>query len=391
MNRLGFVVFLIIGTLAVLFDCLVPFDIGNNCILAGSILPAIITGGASLLGDLFGGLFGSSATDTANQTNLAIARETNQNNYKMFQEQLGFNREMYEDSKRYNSPSQQVQRFRQAGLNPYAMLGVTDNGSVSAMQSPSPNPAIPAHVEPNMAWSESLRDIGNTPSLLYDVLAKKATAEQIGIDNQLKLGELKYQETKLLLELREKRADIYQKMASGKLSYQQKHYYKKQGESLDKQIEELSIRLQYLDQQEQAKTTQQQEDARRAGNEANKAYWESEYQRQLSNAFPAMNRATLNLMSQQAYQAYASGVNQFEQGKTEFKLRPLKVFYQKMENLIKANDVKVSDFGLSQNQLDDLRRKKIIEWRNGSYQFRDMDNFLNWFGTASGLKQFLSK
>lgn len=47
---------------------------------------ALISGASSLLG----GMFGSASQSSANRTNLQIARETNQMQYQMFQEQNAF-------------------------------------------------------------------------------------------------------------------------------------------------------------------------------------------------------------------------------------------------------------------------------------------------------------
>lgn len=94
------------------------------------------------LGSALGGLFGSSSTKSTNAANLQIARETNEQNYKMFKEQMGFTEDMWNKQNAYNDPSAQMERFRNAGVNPYAALGVLDSGNADAVSAPSPNPAV---------------------------------------------------------------------------------------------------------------------------------------------------------------------------------------------------------------------------------------------------------
>lgn len=121
---------------------------------------ALISGGASLLG----GLFGSNSQSQANRTNLKIARETNALNYKMFQEQNSYNKEMWQLNNEYNDPSNQAQRLQAAGFNPYLSGDVTSGSSSSAPSSvPLPNLVTP-QIQPNMAFANSLPQIGNALS-----------------------------------------------------------------------------------------------------------------------------------------------------------------------------------------------------------------------------------
>ena len=104
--------------------------------IAPQVGAAIISGGASLLGGLFGGFSNKTAQDRANETNLKIARETNQNQYQMFQEQNAFNERMYNQMQQYNTPAAQMQRYTDAGINPYIAAGNVQTGNAqSALQS----------------------------------------------------------------------------------------------------------------------------------------------------------------------------------------------------------------------------------------------------------------
>ena len=70
---------------------------------------ALALAGGSVLGNLLGGLFGSSSQRSANETNLQIARETNQQNRELFNQQLAWQEDMWNKTNAYNDPSHQVE------------------------------------------------------------------------------------------------------------------------------------------------------------------------------------------------------------------------------------------------------------------------------------------
>lgn len=122
---------------------------------------ALISGASSLLG----GLFGSGAQSSANRTNLQIARETNQMQYQMFQEQNAFNERMYNQMQQYNTPAAQMQRYNDAGINPYIAAGNVQSGNAqSALQSAQPLPLHTAQVMPVDAFKDTFSQIGNVIS-----------------------------------------------------------------------------------------------------------------------------------------------------------------------------------------------------------------------------------
>lgn len=122
---------------------------------------ALISGASSLLG----GMFGSASQSSANRTNLQIARETNQMQYQMFQEQNAFNERMYNQMQQYNTPAAQMQRYQDAGINPYIAAGNVQSGNAqSALQSAQPLPLHTAQVHPVDAFKDSFSQIGNVIS-----------------------------------------------------------------------------------------------------------------------------------------------------------------------------------------------------------------------------------
>lgn len=102
----------------------------------------IVDAAATVIGSLLGGIFGSKSQDSANETNLEIARmnrdaqrEANRQNYEMFQEQNRFNLGMWNKQNEYNDPKAQVQRLLNAGINPASGFGqTTPASSISSAQ-----------------------------------------------------------------------------------------------------------------------------------------------------------------------------------------------------------------------------------------------------------------
>ena len=136
---------------------------------------ALISGGASLLGGLFGGLSNKSQVDKANATNLQIARETNQQQYQMFQEQNAFNERMYNQMQSFNTPAAQMQRYQDAGINPYIAAGNVQTGNVqSSLQSAQAPQLHTAQVSPALGMGDAIQ---NSFTQIGNVVAQYAQNE----------------------------------------------------------------------------------------------------------------------------------------------------------------------------------------------------------------------
>ena len=99
---------------------------------------AVISGGTSLLGNIFN----SSAQRSANKTNREIAQETNAANLALYREQYKNSVEQWNRENAYNDPSSQMARLRAAGLNPSLMMGNNPTGVAGAASLPSANPMV---------------------------------------------------------------------------------------------------------------------------------------------------------------------------------------------------------------------------------------------------------
>lgn len=91
---------------------------------------ALVSGGSNFVG----GLFGASAQDKANKTNLQIARENNLANQQLQKNQNEWNLQQWERENKYNSASAQKQRLLDAGYNPALATGQVAAGSATSNQ-----------------------------------------------------------------------------------------------------------------------------------------------------------------------------------------------------------------------------------------------------------------
>lgn len=92
---------------------------------------SIVTGGASLIA---AGI-SSKASKYAAKKQLQAVRETNLANQQLAREQNSWNRQMWEDTNAYNSTVNQLQRWRDAGLNPNSFAGQASPVAADTMQS----------------------------------------------------------------------------------------------------------------------------------------------------------------------------------------------------------------------------------------------------------------
>ena len=88
----------------------------------GLTVAGALLGGSAIagVGSLLGGFLNSSGQSSANAANLQIARET-----------FAHNKQMWELENEYNTPRNQMARYRDAGLNPHMMFGSVTPGNAN--------------------------------------------------------------------------------------------------------------------------------------------------------------------------------------------------------------------------------------------------------------------
>lgn len=148
-------------------------------------IDAAISGGASLLG----GILSKNSQSSANKTNLQINRENQKWNEKMMDKQNAWNLAQWNRENEYNSASQQVARYRAAGLNPYLMMQNGSAGSASSVTSASPGNAGMSNTVSPFDYSAAAAGVGNAvaqhfSNQLMVANVRKAVAEAVGQEKQ---------------------------------------------------------------------------------------------------------------------------------------------------------------------------------------------------------------
>ena len=156
-----------------------------------SIGSALIQGGASLVGGVMSGLFGSAAQNDANRLSLQINRENNEFNAKQAALNRAFQERMYERSFReaneYNTPLAQRKRYEEAGINPFFLLGNVQQGNMQSLPSGASAssagmPSIHAY-DPTSAIMGAAEGIGNAVSNYFINSKLSRESEGTAIDN----------------------------------------------------------------------------------------------------------------------------------------------------------------------------------------------------------------
>lgn len=138
-------------------------------------LIAGIIGGAVALGS---SLFGMKASSDANKSSLNAQRLANQGNIELARENNNFNLEMWRRNNEYNSPASQMQRYKDAGLNPaliYGSSGNAGNSSSPVTGTVARISALPARDLTGVAnyLGQGLDSLVNLAGKLEDIKSKK--------------------------------------------------------------------------------------------------------------------------------------------------------------------------------------------------------------------------
>lgn len=150
---------------------------------------AAITGVANLASNLISNSVGSSNVDKTNEANKEIAQSNQEWQTSERVAQQNYNTDMWNAENEYNSAASQVQRYKEAGINPYlAMSGSAGSaGSASSANSASTPGA------PNMASQQAFQPTpfqSNLSSLLNESAIAKQQAAGMKIDNEYKPAQL---------------------------------------------------------------------------------------------------------------------------------------------------------------------------------------------------------
>lgn len=129
-----------------------------------------------------------------NSTNLQISRETNQANRELAEYQAQFNERMWHMQNDYNSPSAQMERYAQAGLNPNLIYGQGTPGNAGDYPKYDRPQMVGATMQPytgfNLGLSDAVDNVLKYRNAKLDLERKetenrKADAEKAILDYQV--------------------------------------------------------------------------------------------------------------------------------------------------------------------------------------------------------------
>ena len=206
-----------------------------------------------------------------NETNLLMNRETNQANQMINQANIDYSREawanevaynweMWNRTNEYNDPSAQMQRLKDAGLNPYTMMDGGDAGTASAGSAPSHNqpqqlPMQAGKVDPYyVPLSNTAQDVQNVIAAvgqMADVQLKRQQEIGMGIQNQYMAQKQSAEIAKILADTgNTKLRNQAQRMANqitGESMNSQIEAAKRQPALMDAQISQLQSQVAFND------------------------------------------------------------------------------------------------------------------------------------------------
>lgn len=194
--------------------------------MTGFEIAAIVGAGASLA-------TGAASTISASKMNRRAQRyaeRENELNRNFQSAQAAMGRQWQEDMyQKYYSPSAQMAQFRDAGINPAQAYGqITGTGGMS---SPSPSGGSSLNFSQENPWQNAMTSVNNAYDNMLSVMRQKNETERLGFETQLM------------------KAQAADHIASSLLKGQQAELTKKQGDKIDKEIEEIGKNMSLTEEQ----------------------------------------------------------------------------------------------------------------------------------------------
>lgn len=163
----------------------------------GSVASPLLSGAFGIGGSILN----NKAQESANRTNLQIAQMNNEWSERMMEKQHLYDVELWNKNNEYNDPSKQVERLKNAGINPALALGNISTGQASGGNSvglPSPSSA---QVQP-LRYDGFAQAINNTIQMFMALSRNNAEIGAIDkrLDNETALARARiaemYEETR---------------------------------------------------------------------------------------------------------------------------------------------------------------------------------------------------
>ena len=257
-------------------------------------IAAAILGG-SVLSSLIGSSIAASSQSSSNKMNIKLAKMSNDFQREMYEKQVADEWRQIE----YNTPSNQVSRLKQAGLNPNLMLNGGSSGNASGSVTTGGNPAT-AHVDPTIGPSAS-QLLSQASEQLFDFLLQKKQVDKLGAETQGLQIDNQYKVQEILSRINNMKADTFSKDAKRQLDEMNTKYLRG---NYDNFIKQQQANIAFTEQQTALLHSQK---------------ILTDFQANLSQkelkVFDDKIQADLSLKAAQTYQAYANGNMSYAQAK----------------------------------------------------------------------------
>lgn len=282
----------------------------------------------------------------------------------------------------YQSPVYQRQQLEQAGINPQVYFGQNSTfaGSSAPAMSPSaPSSPMPSSVgglnpvsfQPFQLDTSILSNLGSYVKNVAD--AKKTDKDASWVDDLARAELRKLTSESSLNDVLTVLNQVNQQLANAKLPYS----LEMARLEMEKAFADVDLTKQLtLTSESQAKVNHalehlQDELSKLTAKQIEHLGFENIFALRLLQAkLDNLNASTSDLTSH-------SKVNQ-SQSENIISQTQL----NEIEKKIRSNELKVSDFNLSDAQLEYLRKQAVIDKINDSWVFRNTDGFINWLGSA---------
>lgn len=367
-----------------LMDCLSIEPSIGIALASPGLLLGLIGAGLGLGGSVASGLMNSSAVSAANKANLQGVRETNEANKEMFQQALNYQSDMWQKTNEYNTPLAQRQRYEAAGLNPYLMMNSGNAGTASAMTGVSPSPLEAPHVEPVPSPYQGFTDIPSHLASFSDSALKQETAYGLSLDNKMKMVDVRNKTLEKYLSIQNQLYELRNKRTKS-------NYDEAQIKILEKTSKSLEIDLKYQDEFLSSRNKLQKEQANKAYEDTQRAHYEAELQRQMSDAFPQMRQAELNEISARianlgTSSSYNRSLTKSEDYRRKHELRhnALKSYFEAKfaGRQVRGKDIEnyLLQLGIPKKELESGRFKDIVQSRDEVLPGRLFDSAMTLIG-----------
>lgn len=333
----------------------------------GAIASGLISGIGSAISGIIGSKTAANAQESANQTNIALARE-----------QMAYQTSEREAVQEYNTPANQRARYEQAGINPYLALSGMNAGNTSFQTGVTPATVNPV-VDNSLAnMFQGLSEVpSNVMHSLYSVQQIMGNEEAIKAARTDNL----YRGQQHLAALNKNKAEINHLLSQTSKNTAEYDNLVKQGESLSRQIELQEMDLKYQKDTFNARTRKERVMADLAYNQNIEQILknrimevEAQYAKQFKEAeLRQINSAiSANYASALASKGSASLLN--AQALTEDTLRSLRKYGVKLSQ--QQQEIANMYIGQQINTALDLQKRMIRKYD------QDYENPFMYFGNA---------